>query len=50
MTPVPAKLGALEDIEHDLHAVSGELYGTVVLLLKRATTGEKGGERGHSSF
>jgi len=30
-----SKLGLREDIEHDLHAVSGDLYGTVVLLLKR---------------
>ena len=30
-----SKLGFREDIEHDLHAVSGDLYGTVVLLLKR---------------
>lgn len=30
-----SKLGSGEDIEHDLHAVSGDLYGTVVLLLSR---------------
>jgi hypothetical protein len=30
-----SKLGLREDIEHDLHAVSGEVYGTVALLLKR---------------
>jgi hypothetical protein len=30
-----SKLGFREDIEHDLHAVSGEIYGTVVKLLKR---------------
>ena len=30
------KLGLREDIEHDLHAVSGEAYGTVVLVLKRS--------------
>ncbi len=30
-----SKLGWREDIEHDLHAVSGDLYGTVMLLLKR---------------
>jgi hypothetical protein len=29
-----SKLGLREDIEHDLHAVTGEAYGTVVLLLK----------------
>lgn len=31
-----SKLGLREDIEHDLHAISGEAYGTVVLVLKRA--------------
>lgn len=31
-----SKLGLCEDIEHELHAVSGEVYGMVVLLLKRA--------------
>jgi len=30
-----SKLGRREDIEHDLHAISGTLYGTVVLLLRR---------------
>ncbi|HEY1379697.1 MAG TPA: hypothetical protein VGF55_23035 [Gemmataceae bacterium] len=30
-----SKLGRREDIEHDLHAVSGEAYGAVVLVLKR---------------
>jgi hypothetical protein len=30
-----SKLGLREDIEHDLHAVSGDPYGSVVLLLKR---------------
>lgn len=30
-----SKLGFLEDIEHDLHDVAGEAYGTVVVLLKR---------------
>ncbi len=34
-----SKLGLREDIEHDLHAVSGELYGTVVLVLKRERVG-----------
>ena len=33
-----SKLGLCEDIEHDLHAVSGDLYGTVALLLKRPMT------------
>jgi hypothetical protein len=32
-----SKLGRREDIEHDLNAVTGELYGTVVLFLKRPT-------------
>jgi hypothetical protein len=30
-----SKLGALEDIEHDLHALSGDEYGTVVQIMKR---------------
>jgi hypothetical protein len=30
-----SKLGFQEDIEHDLHALSGDEYGTVALLLKR---------------
>jgi hypothetical protein len=34
-----SKLGLAEDIEHDLYAVSGELYGNVVLFLKRPLTG-----------
>jgi hypothetical protein len=33
-----SKLGLREDIEHDLHALSGEAYGTVVLFLKRPIT------------
>jgi hypothetical protein len=32
-----SKLGMLEDIEHELHAVSGDLYGAVVLILKRSS-------------
>lgn len=32
-----SKLGRSEDIEHDLPALSGEVYGTVVLILKRPT-------------
>jgi hypothetical protein len=32
-----SKLGLREDIAHDLHAVGGDLYGTVVLLLRRVT-------------
>jgi hypothetical protein len=34
-----SKLGRLEDIEHDVHAVSGEAYGAVVLVLKRPIAG-----------
>jgi hypothetical protein len=30
-----SKLGEWEDIEHDLHALEGDVYGTVALLLKR---------------
>ena len=30
-----SKLGTLEDIEHSLHALEGEVYGRVVQLLKR---------------
>jgi hypothetical protein len=30
-----SKLGLREDIEHDLQAVSGDVYGKVVMLLKR---------------
>jgi hypothetical protein len=30
-----SKLGPGEDIEHDLHALSGEVYGTMVQVLKR---------------
>jgi hypothetical protein len=30
-----SKLGFLEDIEHDLHDVAGEAYGTVAVVLKR---------------
>lgn len=32
-----SKLGTAEDIEHDLRALEGHVYGTVVLILKRAT-------------
>jgi hypothetical protein len=31
-----SKLGAWEDIEHELHALEGHAYGTVALLLKRS--------------
>jgi hypothetical protein len=30
-----SKLGKREDIEHDLHALSGDEYGTVAIVLKR---------------
>ena len=30
-----SKLGGWEDIEHELHALTGEIYGTVALVLKR---------------
>ncbi len=30
-----SKLGNAEDIEHDLRALEGDIYGTVVLILKR---------------
>ena len=30
-----SKLGFREDIEHDLHAVNGGVYGTIILILKR---------------
>jgi len=30
-----SKLGKAEDIEHDLHDLEGEIYGKVVLFLKR---------------
>ena len=33
-----SKLGRRQDIEHELHAVSGELYGKVELVLKRPLT------------
>jgi len=30
-----SKLGALQDIEHDLHDLEGTEYGSVVLVMKR---------------
>jgi len=30
-----SKLGEAEDIEHELHALAGEVYGAVALILKR---------------
>ena len=33
-----SKLGKLEDIEHDLRAMEGDIYGAVALVLKRPTT------------
>ncbi len=32
-----SKLGKLEDIEHDLRALEGDIYGTVAVVLKRPT-------------
>jgi hypothetical protein len=31
-----SKLGAMEDIDHALHDLEGELYGTVVRIVKRS--------------
>lgn len=36
-----SKLGLREDVEHDLHAVAGEVYGTAALVLKRPMTATK---------
>jgi hypothetical protein len=33
-----SKLGELEDIEHALHDLAGEEYGSVVLIMKRASS------------
>lgn len=33
-----SKLGQLEDIEHELHALEGAEYGRVVQVLRRAAT------------
>ncbi len=30
-----SKLGKAEDIEHELHALEGDIYGTVALVMKR---------------
>jgi hypothetical protein len=30
-----SKLGPMEDIEHELHDITGMVYGSVVLLMKR---------------
>jgi hypothetical protein len=35
-----SKLGELEDIEHPLRALEGELYGRVVQVLKRSVAGQ----------
>lgn len=35
-----SKLGELEDIEHDLHALEGTEYGSVVLLMRRPRAAE----------
>jgi hypothetical protein len=44
-----SKLGNREDIEHDLNAVSGEAYGTVVMVLKRPIAGAQGEPVGATS-
>jgi hypothetical protein len=31
----PSKLGRMEDIEHELHDVSGAVYGAVAVIMKR---------------
>lgn len=33
-----SKLGKAEDIEHDLHALEGDVYGTVVRIFRRPVT------------
>ena len=33
-----SKLGLREDIEHELHALDGDLYGSVVAIFKRSLT------------
>ena len=37
-----SKLGEMEDVEHDLHDLTGMVYGSVVLVMKRpwSTTGD----------
>lgn len=35
-----SKLGMREDIEHDLHALGGDVYGKVVLILRRPMPAE----------
>jgi hypothetical protein len=40
-----SKLGQREDIEHDLHAISGDIYGSVVLILRRSTGPHLDGSR-----
>jgi len=34
-----SKLGESDDIEHELHALEGDLYGRVIVLLKRPASG-----------
>ena len=36
-----SKLGKMEDIEHDLRALEGDIYGTVALVPKRSMPGAK---------
>jgi len=33
-----SKLGELEDIEHDLHDLEGDVYGRVVVIMRRAAS------------
>lgn len=37
-----SKLGNAEDIEHELHALEGEIYGTVVVIMNRPAVAAKG--------
>ena len=35
-----SKLGKMEDIEHDLRDIEGDVYGAVVLVMKRTSDGD----------
>jgi len=41
-----SKLGELEDIEHALHDLTGTVYGSVVLVMKRALLAEGQKDKG----
>jgi hypothetical protein len=43
-----SKLGELEDIEHDLHALAGIQYGNVAKVMKRSSSQEKDATRASS--